>query len=67
MTHLNTTRNPQSKARRQHIHGRLQRPTAQYALDTLRAAFTGENLIGFLLLATAFPLIFSLVWIGSPA
>jgi len=30
------------------------------------AAFTGENLIGFLLLATAFPLVFSLVWIGSP-
>lgn len=26
MTHLNTTRNPQSEARRQHIHGRLQRP-----------------------------------------
>jgi len=36
-------------------------------IPLLRAAFTGENLIGFLLLATAFPLIFSLVWIGSPA
>lgn len=31
----------------------------------LRAAI--ENLIGFLLMATAFPLIFALVWIGSPA
>lgn len=32
----------------------------------LRPAFTGENLIGFVLIVTAFPLIFALVWIGSP-
>jgi hypothetical protein len=34
--------------------------------NLIRAAFTGENLIGFLLTACAFPLILTLAWIGSP-